>query len=152
MQLSIQFLIKKNLDNSNYSLENNEVLNQLLLTNNFDSNDFKTKNYFSIDNVLDTIVDESNSLLVDYYLENIIEKYNITLDKVSFIYISLQDIDNLTVAENNLRFRIKINGAIVSLSQISLFNIENLVDDLSIIDYSIPEGKQGLLKIIIGQK
>jgi hypothetical protein len=153
MNLTINYIIKKGLDNSNYSFQDNAILNQTFLTNNFDSNDFKTQNYFTKDDMLEHVEDESDSQSIDiYYIENILNKYGILKSQVSFIFISLQDVDTLTVAENDLRFRLKIDSTVIELAQIALFNLKNLNNDFSIIDYIIPEGKQGLLKIIIGQK
>lgn len=144
MQLKLNINIIKELDNLNYALKTNEIINQLFITNNFDSNDFKTIKYLDLDYVF-------NSTDI-FNINNLLNSYNIILNEVSFIYISIQDINSETINENNLRFNLSIGNVNLNLSQFILFNLEDFDKDISILNIDIPEGKEGIMKIIIGQK
>lgn len=148
MQLNFDIKIKKELENnSNYSLANDQLLNQKILTNEFDSNSFQTTKYLDQDYILDKTKGAS------FILENILESFNIDPENISFIYISIQDLNNQTANENNLRFTLSIDNIInLNIAQFALFNIKEFNLDLSILTVDIPDTKKGLLKIIIGQK
>jgi hypothetical protein len=108
MNLTFTFKILKQ---ESTSSSNKLDFTQEILTNDFDSNEFKTYNYFNKDyNINKSRGDQ-------IHIEDIFDFANILREDCSFIYMFIKDSNSETENENDINFTIKLGEEVITCSQ-----------------------------------